>query len=101
MGIHDACLLAARLSARPLPGRRGQSPAPLTDDAAPASASATGTAEQLLLFVWGRLTMSDLKIEGDQQVFERLIAWEPEEQPVNTPADGGGYGYAQTLCRVL
>jgi uncharacterized protein (TIGR03083 family) len=54
-------------------------PAPLTDDAAPASASATGTAEQLLLFVWGRLTLSDLKIEGDQQVFEQLIAWEPEE----------------------
>ncbi|MDJ0346555.1 maleylpyruvate isomerase family mycothiol-dependent enzyme [Streptomyces sp. H10-C2] len=57
----------------------GAWPAPLTDDAAPASASATGTAEQLLLFVWGRLTLSDLKIEGDQQVFEQLIAWEPEE----------------------
>ncbi|MFD0008870.1 maleylpyruvate isomerase family mycothiol-dependent enzyme [Streptomyces sp. NPDC127178] len=57
----------------------GAWPAPLTDDAAPASASATGTAEQLLLFVWGRLTLSDLKIEGDQQVFEHLIAWEPEE----------------------
>ncbi|MEW2498576.1 hypothetical protein ACWEQ1_23260 [Streptomyces nodosus] len=52
---------------------------PLTDDAVPASASATGTAEQLLLFVWGRLTLSDLKIKGDQQVFEQLIAWEPEE----------------------
>ncbi|MGW5234018.1 hypothetical protein ACWEQU_17415 [Streptomyces nodosus] len=35
----------------------GARPAPLTDDAAPASASATGTAEQLLLFVWGRLTL--------------------------------------------
>ncbi|MFF3504953.1 maleylpyruvate isomerase family mycothiol-dependent enzyme [Streptomyces sp. NPDC003247] len=57
----------------------GAWPAPLTDDAAPASASARGTAEQLLLFVWGRLTLSDLKIEGDQQVFEQLIAWEPEE----------------------
>jgi uncharacterized protein (TIGR03083 family) len=57
----------------------GAWPAPLTDDAAPASASATGTAEQLLLFVWGRLTLSDLKTEGDQQVFEQLIAWEPEE----------------------
>ncbi|MFD3467153.1 hypothetical protein ACFWWM_12420 [Streptomyces sp. NPDC058682] len=30
-------------------------------DAAPASASATGTAEQLLLFGWGHLTLSDLK----------------------------------------
>ncbi|MFF9391633.1 maleylpyruvate isomerase family mycothiol-dependent enzyme [Streptomyces griseoluteus] len=57
----------------------GAWPAPLTDHAAPASASVTGTAEQLLLFVWGRLTMSDLKIEGDQRVFEQLIAWEPEE----------------------
>ena len=41
--------------------------------------SATGTAEQLLLFVCGRLTLSDLKIGGDQRVFEQLIAWEPEE----------------------
>ena len=41
--------------------------------------SATGTAEQLLLFVWGRLTLSGLKIGGDQRVFEQLIAWEPEE----------------------
>lgn len=57
----------------------GARPAPLTDDAAPASASATGTAEQLLLFVRGRLTPNDLRIEGDRQVFERLIAWEPEE----------------------
>lgn len=38
-----------------------------------------GHAEQLLLFVWGRLTLNDLKIEGNQQVFEQLIAWEPEE----------------------
>nr|WP_256216240.1 hypothetical protein [Streptomyces sp. Ag109_O5-10] len=60
-------------------GGTGAWPAPLTDDAAPASASATDTAEQLLLFVWGRLTPSDLNIEGDQQVFEQLIAWEPEE----------------------
>ncbi|CAL9393186.1 hypothetical protein SUDANB120_01304 [Streptomyces sp. enrichment culture] len=57
----------------------GAWPAPLPHDAPPPSASATGTAEQLLLFVWGRRTLGDLKIEGDQQVFERLIAWEPEE----------------------
>lgn len=57
----------------------GAWPTPLTGNAAPASASVAGTAEQLLLFVWGRLTMADLKIEGDQQVFEQLIAWEPEE----------------------
>jgi hypothetical protein len=29
--------------------------------------------------VWGRLTLNDLHIEGNQQVFEHLIAWEPEE----------------------
>ncbi|MFI7382809.1 maleylpyruvate isomerase family mycothiol-dependent enzyme [Streptomyces sp. NPDC049813] len=57
----------------------GAWPAPLTDDAAPASVSATGTAEQLLLFVWGRRTLRDLRTEGDQRVFEQLIAWEPEE----------------------
>ncbi|MET9494417.1 maleylpyruvate isomerase family mycothiol-dependent enzyme [Streptomyces sp. NPDC006552] len=50
----------------------GAWPARLTADAAPASASATGTAGQLLLFVWGRLSLSDLKVEGDQRVFERL-----------------------------
>ncbi|OSP40484.1 hypothetical protein B7767_26040 [Streptomyces sp. 13-12-16] len=61
----------------------GAWPAPLTDDAAPASASATGTAEQLLLFVRGRLTPNDLRIEGDRQVFERLIARESEEQPAD------------------
>lgn len=61
------------------PDSTGAWPAPLTAGAAPASASATGTAEQLLLFVWGRLTLSDLKAEGDQQVFEQLIAREPEE----------------------
>ncbi|MER6312485.1 maleylpyruvate isomerase family mycothiol-dependent enzyme [Streptomyces sp. NPDC001581] len=95
----------------------GAWPAPLTEDAAPASASATGTAEQLLLFVWGRLTLSDLKSEGDQQVFVQLIAWEPEEQPVHTAsgrpvrlvqlgpstADSArrGYGYDQAFCQVL
>lgn len=57
----------------------GAWPAPLTDDSGPASASATGTAEDLLLFVWGRRTWEDLSTEGDPQVFERLIAWEPEE----------------------
>ncbi|OKJ72786.1 maleylpyruvate isomerase family mycothiol-dependent enzyme [Streptomyces sp. CB02460] len=57
----------------------GAWPAPRTEDTAPASASATGTAEQLLLFVWGRLTLNDLKAEGDLRVFEDLIAWEPEE----------------------
>nr|WP_203644489.1 maleylpyruvate isomerase family mycothiol-dependent enzyme [Streptomyces sp. SID14478] len=57
----------------------GAWPAPLPDDAAPASASATGTAEQLLLLVWGRLQLNALQVEGNQHVFEQLIAWEPEE----------------------
>ncbi|MFJ8940437.1 maleylpyruvate isomerase family mycothiol-dependent enzyme [Streptomyces sp. NPDC102365] len=57
----------------------GAWPTPLKDDAPPPSASATGTAEQLLLFVWGRSTPGDLKIGGDQQLFDQLIAWEPEE----------------------
>lgn len=38
----------------------GARPALLTDDAAPASASATGAAEQPLLFVRGRLTPNGL-----------------------------------------
>ncbi|WKD31887.1 maleylpyruvate isomerase N-terminal domain-containing protein [Streptomyces xanthophaeus] len=45
----------------------------------PADVAIDGVAGQLLLYVWGRLTLSGLKIEGDQQVFEQLIAWEPEE----------------------
>ncbi|MFD6417164.1 maleylpyruvate isomerase family mycothiol-dependent enzyme [Streptomyces sp. NPDC060194] len=57
----------------------GAWPAPLPPAAAPPSVSATGTAEELLLFVWGRRTPSDLEVQGDRRVFERLIAWEPEE----------------------
>lgn len=64
----------------------GAWPAPLKDDHAAASASAAGTAEELLLFVWGRRTLGDLRAEDDPQVFERLIAWEPEDVARPRPA---------------
>ncbi|WFE65143.1 maleylpyruvate isomerase family mycothiol-dependent enzyme [Micromonospora sp. WMMD714] len=40
-------------------------------------ASARGTAHELVMFCYGRITMDSLRIEGDRRVFEQLIAWEP------------------------
>ncbi|WFE97528.1 maleylpyruvate isomerase family mycothiol-dependent enzyme [Micromonospora sp. WMMD987] len=42
-------------------------------------ASARGTAHELVMFCYGRITMDALRIEGDRRVFEQLIAWEPGE----------------------
>jgi uncharacterized protein (TIGR03083 family) len=47
-------------------------------DEAAADASATGTASELVLFLYGRVPMDSLKLEGDRNVFDQLIAWEPE-----------------------
>ncbi|HZP53762.1 maleylpyruvate isomerase family mycothiol-dependent enzyme [Actinocrinis sp.] len=47
-------------------------------DPAAAYASAQGTASDLVLFLYGRLPMDSLKLDGDRRIFERLFAWEPE-----------------------
>ncbi|MFJ9606110.1 maleylpyruvate isomerase N-terminal domain-containing protein [Kitasatospora sp. NPDC101176] len=43
-----------------------------------AAFSALGTAGQLVLALYGRIPVSDLKVEGDVRIFEQLAAWEPE-----------------------
>ena len=42
-----------------------------------ASASATGTASDLVLWFYGRIPADTLKLDGDPQIFDQLIAWDP------------------------
>ncbi|MEU4424847.1 maleylpyruvate isomerase family mycothiol-dependent enzyme [Actinoplanes sp. NPDC024001] len=42
-----------------------------------ADASAEGSASELVLFLYGRILMDALKLEGDRRQFDRLIAWDP------------------------
>ncbi|MCE0537519.1 maleylpyruvate isomerase family mycothiol-dependent enzyme [Kineosporia rhizophila] len=39
--------------------------------------SVRGTASDLVLLFYGRVPLDDLKVEGDRQVYERLIGWDP------------------------
>ncbi|MFD4641922.1 maleylpyruvate isomerase family mycothiol-dependent enzyme [Lentzea sp. NPDC058436] len=41
------------------------------------TADCTATASDLVLFMYGRYELSEMKTSGDRRVFERLIAWEP------------------------
>ncbi|PWR15238.1 hypothetical protein DKT69_12030 [Micromonospora sicca] len=41
--------------------------------------SARGTANELVMFFYGRIPMDLLRLDGDRRVFDQLIAWEPEE----------------------
>jgi uncharacterized protein (TIGR03083 family) len=40
--------------------------------------SARGTADELVMFFYGRIQMDSLHVEGDRRIFDQLIAWEPE-----------------------
>jgi uncharacterized protein (TIGR03083 family) len=42
-----------------------------------ASATATGPASDLVLWFYGRISGDSLKFDGDQQIFDQLIAWDP------------------------
>jgi uncharacterized protein (TIGR03083 family) len=44
-----------------------------------AVASAQGTASELVLFLYDRIPMDSLKLDGDPRLFDLLRAWEPEE----------------------
>ncbi|MGV9347525.1 maleylpyruvate isomerase family mycothiol-dependent enzyme [Streptomyces spiralis] len=68
-----------------------------------ATASARGTASELVPTLYGRISVDSLKAEGDRHLFDLLQAWEPEEQDVprvsgdrakksvvGLPFDGGG-----------
>ena len=39
--------------------------------------SARGTANELVMFFYGRIQMDSLELDGDRRVFDQLIAWEP------------------------
>ncbi|HEX7308426.1 maleylpyruvate isomerase family mycothiol-dependent enzyme [Lentzea sp.] len=41
------------------------------------TAECTGTASDLVLFMYGRRELGEMDVRGDRRVFERLIAWEP------------------------
>ncbi|MCG5435838.1 maleylpyruvate isomerase family mycothiol-dependent enzyme [Micromonospora foliorum] len=41
--------------------------------------SARGTANELVMFFYGRITMDSLQLDGDRRVLDQLIAWDPEE----------------------
>ena len=40
--------------------------------------AAWGTANELVMFFYGRILMESLRIEGDRGIFDQLIAWDPE-----------------------
>ena len=42
-----------------------------------ADASARGTAAELVLAMYGRISVDSLKLGGDRRLFDQLIAWEP------------------------
>jgi len=48
------------------------------EDLEGADVCARGTANELVMFCYGRITMDELRVEGDRRVFDQLIAWEPE-----------------------
>lgn len=45
---------------------------------APADARLTGAASDVVLVLYGRRPLDSLTLEGDREVFDRLVAWEPE-----------------------
>jgi uncharacterized protein (TIGR03083 family) len=45
---------------------------------APPAASLTGSASDVVLVLYGRRPLDSLTLEGDREVFDRLVAWEPE-----------------------
>jgi len=59
--------------------RTARLPAPAAgEDLAGADVCARGTANELVMFCYGRITVDSLRVEGDRRVFDQLIAWEPE-----------------------
>lgn len=44
----------------------------------PADASARGTASELVLAVYGRTPLDTLKLDGNTQLFDQLVEWDPE-----------------------
>jgi uncharacterized protein (TIGR03083 family) len=59
----------------------GAKPARLTpaigEDPDTVDASAGGTASDLVLFFYGRISLDSLRFEGDRRIFDQLAAWDP------------------------
>ncbi|KJS56383.1 maleylpyruvate isomerase family mycothiol-dependent enzyme [Streptomyces rubellomurinus] len=47
------------------------------EGAAPADASARGTASELVLWFYGRTAVDSLELDGDRRIFDQLFAWDP------------------------
>lgn len=55
-------------------------PGTAADDAPNAAdASARGTADELILAVYGRIPVGSLRLDGDRRLFDLLVAWDPED----------------------
>jgi uncharacterized protein (TIGR03083 family) len=68
---------AARLPASGTIATPGTVPAPGQDPDA-ADASAWGTANELVLAMYGRISVHSLTLDGDRNRFDQLVDWEPE-----------------------
>ena len=62
----------ARTGPHPLGAARGE----VTEAA---DVTAWGTANELVLFFYGRIPTESLRTEGDRGIFDQLFAWDPEE----------------------
>ncbi|KOU39429.1 hypothetical protein [Streptomyces sp. WM6378] len=49
------------------------------DDPNAADASARGTADELVLAMYGRIPVDSVKLDGDRRLFDLLVAWDPED----------------------
>jgi uncharacterized protein (TIGR03083 family) len=58
----------ARAARLPTPG----------EDPDTADASARGTANELVLALYGRIPLDSLKLDGNRLLFDQLVAWDPE-----------------------
>jgi hypothetical protein len=67
-----------RLSLSADGARSARLPGPGTTPAT-ASASAWGTAHELVLILHGRIPFDALKLDGDRRLFDQLSAWDPGE----------------------
>ncbi|MEU8636155.1 maleylpyruvate isomerase family mycothiol-dependent enzyme [Amycolatopsis sp. NPDC048633] len=51
---------------------------PTPADEKPADASARGTAHELVLAFYGRIPLDSLELDGDRNLFDQLVDWDPE-----------------------
>ncbi len=54
-------------------------PTPAGENSTSANASASGTASDLVLALYGRIPVNSLTLDGDAYLFDQLIAWDPDE----------------------